>query len=287
VEIAKFSADLPEIGELPGKYGLVFDDRNRAQAFFDLLREAINNTRMWSNKGHSPDELFKMEMKKRQKDGPVLKKSKKIGPNEQCPCGSGKKYKKCCRLIEEAKTAQLSQSECVLFYETWYGLMSFVNERRRVINAVIEPVYPNPVRDEEIYKVRKVLWETPALIDEYLNFTNIPEEKVELLKSWRNHHKEGLFFIVDYKPEYAVAVGEHGKEEERLYGIKGISRSLADVVQSELPIPLETVLLPFNCKIIYDSFINFQPLRFGKSAQRAFREMYEDALRHGIITGFE
>ncbi len=23
---------------------------------------------------------------------------KKIGPNDRCPCGSGKKYKKCCRI---------------------------------------------------------------------------------------------------------------------------------------------------------------------------------------------
>ena len=27
---------------------------------------------------------------------PVVKKIK-IGPNDPCPCGSGKKYKKCCR----------------------------------------------------------------------------------------------------------------------------------------------------------------------------------------------
>jgi SEC-C motif-containing protein len=25
-----------------------------------------------------------------------IKKDKKIGRNEPCPCGSGKKYKKCC-----------------------------------------------------------------------------------------------------------------------------------------------------------------------------------------------
>jgi len=24
------------------------------------------------------------------------KKKKKVGPNEECPCGSKKKYKKCC-----------------------------------------------------------------------------------------------------------------------------------------------------------------------------------------------
>ena len=25
-----------------------------------------------------------------------IKKDKKVGPNDPCPCGSGKKYKKCC-----------------------------------------------------------------------------------------------------------------------------------------------------------------------------------------------
>ena len=26
-----------------------------------------------------------------------VRKEKKVGPNDPCPCGSGKKYKKCCR----------------------------------------------------------------------------------------------------------------------------------------------------------------------------------------------
>ena len=30
------------------------------------------------------------------KKEPVRNKDKKIGPNDPCPCGSGKKYKKCC-----------------------------------------------------------------------------------------------------------------------------------------------------------------------------------------------
>lgn len=28
---------------------------------------------------------------------PVLRSGPKIGPNEPCPCGSGKKFKRCCR----------------------------------------------------------------------------------------------------------------------------------------------------------------------------------------------
>jgi preprotein translocase subunit SecA len=33
------------------------------------------------------------EMQKKQT---VVRKDKKVGRNEPCPCGSGKKYKKCC-----------------------------------------------------------------------------------------------------------------------------------------------------------------------------------------------
>lgn len=30
------------------------------------------------------------------KKEPVVRKDKKIGRNDPCPCGSGKKYKQCC-----------------------------------------------------------------------------------------------------------------------------------------------------------------------------------------------
>ena len=33
---------------------------------------------------------------KEQRDSGTVRKPKKIGRNDPCPCGSGKKYKKCC-----------------------------------------------------------------------------------------------------------------------------------------------------------------------------------------------
>jgi preprotein translocase subunit SecA len=33
----------------------------------------------------------------------VRREGKKVGRNDPCPCGSGKKYKKCCLLKEEAR----------------------------------------------------------------------------------------------------------------------------------------------------------------------------------------
>ena len=35
---------------------------------------------------------------------PVVKKDK-VGVNDPCPCGSGKKYKKCCKPLDDAKSA--------------------------------------------------------------------------------------------------------------------------------------------------------------------------------------
>ena len=36
------------------------------------------------------------ELYKEQKNAHTIRKEKKIGRNDPCPCGSGKKYKKCC-----------------------------------------------------------------------------------------------------------------------------------------------------------------------------------------------
>jgi uncharacterized protein YecA (UPF0149 family) len=47
-----------------------------------------NNTRMWENNGHTPNEIRRLSN--------LNKPKKKIGRNDPCPCGSGKKYKKCC-----------------------------------------------------------------------------------------------------------------------------------------------------------------------------------------------
>ena len=38
------------------------------------------------------------------KKQPVRNAAKKVGPNDPCPCGSGKKYKKCC--MHKDKTAE-------------------------------------------------------------------------------------------------------------------------------------------------------------------------------------
>ena len=64
------------------------------QIVLDILSGMANSTRLWSNNGFTPNELF--ERYERQHLRRLPSKAVKIGRNDPCPCGSGKKYKRCC-----------------------------------------------------------------------------------------------------------------------------------------------------------------------------------------------
>ena len=72
---------------------LVFDKarlyKNMVAAKADWLYELPQ----W-NEIFSEEEL--KALYKEQKESTTIRKEKKIGRNDPCPCGSGKKYKKCC-----------------------------------------------------------------------------------------------------------------------------------------------------------------------------------------------
>lgn len=69
----------------------VFNDMEHINDYIQAFSKIANNTRIWENRGHTPNELFEMEKRHLQ---PIP--NKKVGRNDPCPCGSGKKYKKCC-----------------------------------------------------------------------------------------------------------------------------------------------------------------------------------------------
>ena len=78
------------------------DSVDMLQEFMRHIVELHNHTRQWILKGHTPDELF-AEEKKALRPLPAAKAEvvdfatrKKVGRNDPCPCGSGKKFKKCC-----------------------------------------------------------------------------------------------------------------------------------------------------------------------------------------------
>ena len=72
----------------------IFISRKDLQIVLDNLSEMANSTRLWSNNGRTPNEIFELYEQPRLNKLPS--KTVKVGRNDLCPCGSGKKYKKCC-----------------------------------------------------------------------------------------------------------------------------------------------------------------------------------------------
>ena len=86
VELGELRETLEEL-EMQNIY---FDSQRDIDNFMKRYVPLVNNTRIWANHGFTPEELRKMSQ-------PVSYKSEpKVGRNDPCPCGSGKKYKKCC-----------------------------------------------------------------------------------------------------------------------------------------------------------------------------------------------
>jgi hypothetical protein len=83
-----------------------FVNSDNIDLLIDSLNNLHNNTRMWVLKGHTPEEVFKKAQQQSQSDSEkspsgsvgeqTVVKEEKVGRNDPCPCGSGKKYKKCC-----------------------------------------------------------------------------------------------------------------------------------------------------------------------------------------------
>lgn len=82
-------------------------DQNEIEALAELLVQFHNHTRQWMLKGHTPAEVHAQTkspaaLHSHRHSRPTLptKAPKgaavKVGRNDPCPCGSGKKYKKCC-----------------------------------------------------------------------------------------------------------------------------------------------------------------------------------------------
>jgi len=68
---------------------LRFENQSQIEKFVPIFTEFANNTPLWILKGNSPKDVYK-------RVSSPSRKSSKVGRNDPCPCGSGKKYKKCC-----------------------------------------------------------------------------------------------------------------------------------------------------------------------------------------------
>ena len=93
--LAREESEIIEYIEVLDRYDILAD-KKKVKPLLNLIFDLSNNVRTWNNNGHTAAELAANsgETLRPLFNEPV--RVVKIGRNEPCPCGSGKKYKKCC-----------------------------------------------------------------------------------------------------------------------------------------------------------------------------------------------
>jgi len=85
-----------EFVDIFNKYKIITKEE-QVYELMNLVFEVSNNTRIVGNHGYTQNEIAEIKGERPKKQVPVV--SNKMGRNEPCICGSGKKYKKCCGLL--------------------------------------------------------------------------------------------------------------------------------------------------------------------------------------------
>ena len=85
-------APFQEVFDALNEEGITLDTKEEAKQVSEMISIINNHTRIWGNNGSTPAELGRHASY----GVPYRNAETRIGRNEPCPCGSGKKYKNCC-----------------------------------------------------------------------------------------------------------------------------------------------------------------------------------------------
>lgn len=101
-DICHAGIELRRVSETFDVFGISFKDMDQINEMMCFVMNVNNTTRLWENNGHTPKEIRELGVESpKVEEGSSLigftgGKKMKVGRNDPCPCGSGKKYKKCC-----------------------------------------------------------------------------------------------------------------------------------------------------------------------------------------------
>ena len=179
----------------------------------------------------------------------------------------------------------LTPQEAVSFFRLHRALMFFVNERTRVLTGELAAAADSGnLRTEALQPLRKVLLERLDLLDSFVeqNPAHLTEEELAVVASWR-HLVAGKFFIFRELKKYTVFLSAKGPTVA--YGVVALTQPFEDLVGPYLPVMVETVLLPFKDRIVYDVVLGKYNISFGAGIRRMLNESYQNAKDHlGIVT---
>jgi hypothetical protein len=164
-------------------------------------------------------------------------------------------------------------------------LMFFVNQRLKAIPD--EPLTPeqfSSLSPQVRLKVRDAFLKRTDLIDAFVaeNPAHLSEDELDIVRSWR-HFVTGRFYVFRELKKYTVFLS--ATDPAIAYGVLALSQPFEELIGPYLPVMVQTVLLPFKDKIIYDGLMTSFNISFGGGIRRSLNESFKEAKAlHGIVT---
>lgn len=88
-----------DVFEELGCFSIDSENLDELKEILSYIMEIKNSERIWSDKGYSPNEMRRILPWERGTTDAYessVQMQRKVYPNDPCPCGSGRKFKKCC-----------------------------------------------------------------------------------------------------------------------------------------------------------------------------------------------
>jgi hypothetical protein len=253
------------IFDVLGEFGLNPIDMDGAQKILDLLTNAWNNTRMWANRGYTPNEFALKTPKEKPTEPKLLPKM-------------------------TAKASDIKNEFAVQFYTLWYKLIYWINGTYKIVPSFPVPIYGQKVDGQPFIEIRKRLWDNPRYIDAFLSGSSardLNDAQRQAVGDWGKKFVKGTFLVHKHLADYSVfqALAQNGVGD-KLYGVCGITDSISDMLgENAVPLLVDAVLLPFNGRIVYDTFIAPYSISFTGDTKKSFAQLYKEAYgKSGIVT---
>jgi hypothetical protein len=178
----------------------------------------------------------------------------------------------------------LSRDDVELFFKLHRSLMHFVNERLSIVPDVASPDEFGALPPKARLAVRKAFLNRLDLIESFVdeNPASLSDDEIDLVLPWC-YQVSGTLYAFRQLKNYMVFLSSG--DPPTAYGVVALSEPFEDVIGPCLPRMIETVLMPFKGKIIYDGLLSGFNVSFGGGMKRMLNDSYRRAKEgRGIVT---
>ncbi|MDO9537973.1 MAG: hypothetical protein Q7J68_06610 [Thermoplasmata archaeon] len=181
---------------------------------------------------------------------------------------------------------KLTERDTKLFYKLNWAVLHYVNQKHGVINILKSANFAEQSL-EKVDKLFKIIFSQPDLIDRFVeeNPDGLSAEELKIVKGWKNF-RTGRYIVMKHTRTHSAFM-EIGKET-KVYGVVGLHSEISEVAGPNVPVMVETSLLPFKGRIVYCGFMFSGNVLFGSGIKSSFQDGYRESVaKYGVITSLD